>query len=203
MKALLTTILIWLAWPALATQDAWPALHDVTGVAGDDVLNIRATPDANAPIVGTLAPDARNVEVVRPNDPLTWGVVNTAEGMGWVSLRFLQRQPAQYQGAFPILGRCLGTEPFWTLALIGDTATFSTPESEEQGTVLARLGSLNRRDRHGLRLSLNDGSKGGEALDGVIRWEACSDFMSDREYGLSYDMIRGDAVLSGCCTLGR
>ncbi|WP_298437581.1 SH3 domain-containing protein [uncultured Jannaschia sp.] len=193
---------IWLllaAGPAAATQDAWPALFDVAGVASDDVLNIRAAPRADAPILGTLAPDATGVEVVAPNGRETWGQVNVDEGTGWVSLRFLARQPGQWQGAFPPLASCFGTEPFWTVRVDGDTARWSTPEGEIEGLVTARAGSLSRRDRHGLRVVLADGSR----IDGIISWRACNDGMSDRGYGLGFDALRGENVLSGCCALSK
>jgi uncharacterized protein YgiM (DUF1202 family) len=77
---LLAVLLCLWALPALATQEAWPALHDVSGVAADDVLNIREAPDASAAIIGKLKPDAENVEVIRPDDHHSWGLVNTGEG---------------------------------------------------------------------------------------------------------------------------
>ena len=97
IRALL--LLFLLAGPAAATQDQWPALFDVSGVAPDDVLNIRAAPSASAEIIGTLAPDAAGVEVVRPDSRHGWGLVNTGEGSGWASLAFLVRRPGQWLGA--------------------------------------------------------------------------------------------------------
>jgi uncharacterized membrane protein len=199
MRSLLTAVLLLFAAPAAATQDAWPALFDVSGVADDDVLNIRAAPSASAEIVGTLAPDAESIEVIRPGNTLSWGLVNTGEGTGWVSLAFLERRPGQYQGAFPEIAQCFGTEPFWTIALDGDAMTYSTPDTEISGTVIARLGSANRRDRHGLRIALPEG----RWIEGVIGWRACNDGMSDRDYGLAFDALDRDGVLSGCCSLAR
>ncbi|PWJ21773.1 peptide-binding protein [Jannaschia seohaensis] len=199
MRSLLAAILILLAAPATATQDAWPALFDVAGVSADDVLNIRAAPTAASEIVGTVAPDAVDIEVIRPNEALTWGLVNTAEGTGWVSLAFLQRQPGQWTGAYPPVQQCFGTEPFWSIDIDDRAATFSTPDTSIQGQVIARMASANRRDRHGLRIALPEG----RWIDGVISWETCSDFMSDREYGLTFDALGTDGVLSGCCSLGR
>ncbi|MEM7487835.1 MAG: peptide-binding protein [Pseudomonadota bacterium] len=186
------------AGPAAATQDAWPALHDVTGVASNDTLNVRADPSADAQIVGALPHDTRGVEVIRPDDQQGWGLVNLGEGTGWVSLRFLARRPGQWQGAFPPLAACFGTEPFWTLRLDGDAVTFATPEDEAAGTVTARLGSSARRDRHGLRARIGE-----RPLSSIVAARACSDGMSDRAYGLAFDALLGDEVLSGCCTLAR
>ncbi|MGB3407129.1 MAG: peptide-binding protein [Jannaschia sp.] len=197
MRALLVG-LIWLATPALATQDAWPALYDVTGVAADDVLNIRATPDGGAEILGTLPPSSLSVEVIAPNDMETWGLVNVGERTGWVSLQFLVRQPGQWLGSFPQVTTCYGTEPFWSLDLTGNPS-FSTPEGQTQATVLSRDTAPNRRDRHGLTMWL----EGQGLLQAVIAQTECSDGMSDVQWGLEITAFRTGDMLSGCCSLSR
>ena len=75
IRILLT--LLFLALPAQA-QD-FPALYAVTGVAADDVLNIRSRPDAGAPIIGALAPDSTGVEVLGRSG--NWALVSAGEGM--------------------------------------------------------------------------------------------------------------------------
>ena len=194
---------IWalLALPALATQDGWPALHDVAGVAADDRLNIRERPDAGAPIIGSLAHDASGIEVIRPNERLTWGLVNAGERTGWVSLRYLARRPGQWDGAFPEIAACYGTEPFWSLARTGETLTWSDPETEAlEMPILARSGSANRRDSFHI---VADGPDGPAVA--LLRTESCGDGMSDREFGISVELLLGVGAgvrhLSGCCTL--
>lgn len=187
-----------LALPVHATQDAWPALHDIAGIASDDVLNVRAAPDATSPIIGALPPGQTDVEVIRLDVETGWALVNLPEGTGWVSTRFLARHPGQWQGAFPEISTCFGTEPFWTLSVDGDTALFSTPEREAAGQIVARVGSAARRDRHGLLARIGD-----VALTGIVSARSCSDGMSDREWGLAFDAIHGDELLSGCCSLAR
>ncbi len=193
-------VIVWamLAVPAVATQEGWPAIHDVTGVAADDVLNIRERPDAASPIVGQLSPGAV-VEVIRPNDRQTWGLVNAGERPGWVSLRYLQRRPGQWDGAFPEVAACFGTEPFWSLMREGDALTFSTPDSTDTLTITARSGSENRRD------SFHMIAEGADSpAVAFLRTEACSDGMSDREFGISVQLLLGLGAgarqLSGCCT---
>ena len=194
-------LLLWasLALPAFATQDGWPAIHDVTGVAADDVLNIRERPDAASPVVGQLAPDA-TVEVIRANERLTWGLVNAGERPGWVSLRYLARRPGQWDGAFPEIASCVGTEPFWSLQREGDAIAFSTPDSASGYMITARSGSANRRDRFHI---IAEGAVGTAVA--ILRTEACSDGMSDRAFGISVDLLLGIGPearqLSGCCTL--
>jgi uncharacterized protein YgiM (DUF1202 family) len=41
---------------AATAQSEYPRLHDVVGVASDDVLNVRAGPGGSHPIVGELGP---------------------------------------------------------------------------------------------------------------------------------------------------
>ena len=197
-------VLLWatlaaFATPALATQDGWPAIHDVTGVEAGDVLNVRARPDASSPVVGQLAPGAA-VEVIRPNERLTWGLVNAGERAGWVSLRYLARRPGQWDGAFPEIAACFGTEPFWSVVRSGDAITFLTPDGSDSMTVTARSGSANRRDRFHM---IAEGASGTVAA--ILRTEACSDGMSDRAFGVSVDLLLGVGPearqLSGCCTL--
>ena len=193
-------LLLWaaLAAPAAATQDGWPAIYDVTGVAEGDVLNIRERPDASSPIVGQLTP-GMTVEVIRPNDRQTWGRVNEGEQGGWVSLRYMTRRPGQWDGAFPEIASCFGTEPFWSLLRLGDEITFSTPETSEAFTITARSGSENRRDSFHM---IAEGADGPAVA--VLRTESCSDGMSDREFGISVQLLVGvggaPRHLSGCCT---
>ncbi len=199
-------LLLWCLWalPALATQDAWPAFYDVTGVAADDVLNIRERPDAGAPIIGTLAPHARNIEVIAPNPRETWAMINTGERAGWVSLRYLARQPGQFLGAALPVASCFGTEPFWSLAFEETTVRLS-PLGEEDlsGQITARLSSPDRRDEEALILTLMPAG----SATAILRRASCSDGMSDRQYGIATSLITdrgsGPVLLSGCCTISK
>jgi len=74
---------LWLMLLALpATAQDLPVLYSVTGLAQGDTLNIRTQPDAGAPILGTLAPDAKDVEVIRLSENKRWGVVNSYDLAG-------------------------------------------------------------------------------------------------------------------------
>lgn len=188
-----------LAAPALATQDGWPAIYDVTGVAEDDVLNIRERPDASSRVVGRLSPGMQ-VEVIRPNDRQTWGLVNEGDRPGWVALRFMTRRPGQWDGAFPEVASCFGTEPFWTLVRDGDSLSFNAPDgTQDQFAIAARSGSENRRDSFHM---IAEGADGPAVA--ILKTEACSDGMSDREFGISVQLLfglgAGARQLSGCCT---
>jgi uncharacterized membrane protein len=190
--------------PAAAQGPDLPALFDVAGVAADDVLNIRAAPDAGAGIVGTLPPDATAVEVVALSQDGGWGRIGQGESGGWVSLDFLARQQIGPWWTLPVPMRCLGTEPFWSLDLNAPLlqATFATPEeAPETMTIVNFWPGEDFRPVAGLRLLQRDGIA-------VIRAAACSDGMSDRDFGLAIDLFLGPVegagvgpALQGCCTL--
>ncbi|WP_088622884.1 SH3 domain-containing protein [Oceanicola sp. 22II-s10i] len=192
------------AGPAAATQDAYPALYNVRGVASNDVLNVRAEPTASAPIVGSLAFDQMDVEVLELAPGVNWGLVNTQEGTGWVSLAYMLRQPGQYFGAFPEVARCSGTEPFWGLSSDGIGYVLSGPDMPDTAfSETWRGSSIGRRDRHAMTLQSADPALSEGTA--VIAYAECSDGMSDRQYGLTVDLLlRGTAGVTyytGCCTL--
>ena len=183
---------------AAAAQDL-PALYRVTGVAADDVLNIRAAPSASAAIRGSFAPDGTGIEVTARDETGRWGRVNAGESAGWVSMRYLQLMEP---GPDVLLSRrlhCFGTEPFWSLDIEqGRRSAFRTPGAAEQqypGT--GRL--VPARGRPGrFAIGLADGAAA------VIRREECNDGMSDQAYGLGIGLLmaeEGLTLYSGCCSL--
>lgn len=198
--ALALALCLWAA-PAAATQDAWPALFDVARVAADDALNIRSGPGIGHKVIGALAHDARDVEVIEPSPDRLWGLVNAGEGAGWVSLAFLDRQPGQWHGAIPPLAACFGTEPFWRLET-GARWRMRTPEATLFDVPAPDLvGALSHRGRFA----------GAVEVDGAV-WtlalsnQPCSDGMSSRRYGYEALLVRaaGETTLyAGCCSLGR
>lgn len=197
--ALALTVALALAGPALATQEyILPTLFDVTGVASDDVLNIRTRPDAGAPIMATLAPDATRIEVVEERGG--WGRVNAAEGSGWVSMRYMAYRTDVWQpGALPAAFRCLGTEPFWDARVEENGLVLRDPENQagDRRPVQAVLDSGMFRDPMRVVVA--------QDMTLFSHPQICSDGMSDRIYGLSATLVlHGDQprMLSGCCLIG-
>lgn len=197
----LLCLLLWaiVAFSApLSAQTSYPVLSDVSGVTSDDVLNVRATPDSDAPIVGTLAFDQTNVEVVDTDPTERWGLVNVGETSGWTSLRYLEPHPDSGDYALAQHIQCFGTEPFWTLDLVqGQQATYSSMSRPSQTSGAGTLSvSTNRTDRYITGL-------GQDALLVVSRM-ACNDGMSDRQFGLEANLVTlspGVNLQTGCCTL--
>ncbi len=105
--------LIALASPAFADADG-PDAWQVTGVAANDVLNLRAGPGTEYPIKGALPPNARKVKAdicvptltdgeyfalsEKDKDAIAglqrWCHVTGAEGQrGWANMRYMAEDP--------------------------------------------------------------------------------------------------------------
>lgn len=180
--------------------EEFPALYAVTGVAAGDVLNIRARPDAGAPIIGSLAPDATGVEVIATSG--TWAVVNSAEGSGYAALRFLRREPGPEWNALQTPLACFGTEPFWSLEIDPQRgeARFMTPDDQAPAAEKISGRWPAQPWAQSAAIGLSDGIA-------VLAGAECSDGMSDRSYGIAVDIFRtgpaGGGRLSGCCLLAQ
>ena len=201
---LLVVLVLHAASPASATPEyTLPTLFDVTGVADDDALNIRAAPNANAAIIGALAPNARNVEVVATDATGQWARVNSGESSGWAALRFLGYQSEVWtENTLPPSLHCLGNEPFWSLRPSGNRLIFATPETPE--TVLRIDHVLTTGQFRDPRRAIAAQGQS-QTLTAVMVPMACSDGMSDRVYGLDITMVLtgsdGPQMLTGCCSL--
>lgn len=197
LKAAFASTFALLALPAQATQEyILPTLFDVTGVAADDVLNIRETPSANAPIIGSLAPDQTHVEVIEERDG--WGRVNSDERSGWISMRYLiYRTDVWEQGRLPASFACHGTEPFWGLGVADGQLIYGDPETpESRRPVRQVLAGSGFRDP--TRAILADG------ITVSVVPQICSDGMSDMLFGLRASVIMHEEppyLLQGCCSI--
>jgi uncharacterized membrane protein len=175
-----------------------PAFHAVTGVATDDVLNIRAAPDADAAILATLPPDATGIEVVAVEGD--WAVLNSGEATGYVALRFLRREAGPDWNKLQVPLACSGTEPFWSLDIdpIAGEVRSQTPDDaapRAEPLTVAWLGSPLAPD---MAVALPDGLA-------LLSPAECSDGMSDRRYGIAVQVFRTGVGYvdreSGCCRL--
>ncbi|MBM1815507.1 COG3650 family protein [Pseudosulfitobacter pseudonitzschiae] len=198
---MIRTLAVSLALLCWVPQAGWafdfPALYHVIDVADDDVLNVRAQPDAQSAIIGTLLHDEADVEVMALSDDGKWGLINVGENAGWVAIRFLQHSGAPDR---PLRARCGGTEPFWSLSLDA-THVFRDPENGSQPyRHTVELSSPNTTNSLAI---LGRGPSG--QMIATVDARACSDGMSDRNYGLSIGLVltdeHGARYLTGCCSL--
>ena len=191
-----------LVLPFQATAQAlqpFPQAYSVTGVAADDVLNIRAAPNARAPIIGELRPFAVSVEVLRLSEDGKWGMVAAGDGMGWTSMHFLKPLDATPAGEVPRPLRCFGTEPFWSLGMFARGNRFELPGEGRRDLTLLREAVSYR----GYGLMFQDGPALRRTL--TIERGYCDDGMSEREYGFRAILFNtgpeDNSLLFGCCTL--
>lgn len=207
MKKLLI-LLVWFLSPMTLWANELPALFDVTDVAYDDVLNVRKFPDPSSEILGSLAFNDRNIEVVDLSENSSWGLVNFGEISGWVSMRYMTIVPSDEWHMPSAKLVCSGTEPFWGMTMNAPTegsVSFSSMSADK-----ARVYSI---DWHGGQIArlhnivglggMNKDASGGFAA--VIRRGSCHDGMSDMNFGLAIDLfLHGGgepAGYEGCCSL--
>lgn len=191
-------VLLFLSTP-LAAQD-FPARYDVTGVAADDTLNIRALPDASSEIIGELMPGDKMVEVLRLSADGRWGRIAHFDGNGWVSMRYMSESavPASaHEIPRPLL--CVGTEPFWLMEFGEAAVGFDMPDASFGALDIVSEAAAQRDYLGRYR------SAGGAELTIMIDRAICTDGMSDREYGfranLFIESAAGNLMEPGCCTL--
>ncbi|MEM6291056.1 MAG: SH3 domain-containing protein [Myxococcota bacterium] len=181
-----------------------PALYEVSGVSSDDVLNVRAQPTSSSDIVGELAPDATDVEVVAIDATGRWAMVNVNETAGWASLSFLEALDSAWEGnETPEHLNCLGTEPFWGLSVDGDTVRLSSPIGDDQLSIEEVLVPAGFASGTPMRTILASS----EIQDGTVSITPglCSDGASDMLYGLHVNVVlREEGIntsLGGCCSI--
>jgi uncharacterized membrane protein len=146
------------------------------------------------------------VEVVARSPDGRWLRVGAGELSGWAAARFLTPVPGAtpwWTLAAPL--RCLGTEPFWTLALApgAEAATLSTPD--QPGLAMAATARWPGGGGPAVAGAAFEGA--GAAAVVAMTGQACSDGMSDRDYAVAATLLlRGAGLgegqpLIGCCTL--
>ncbi|MDC0737682.1 SH3 domain-containing protein [Cognatishimia sp. SS12] len=184
--------------------DAFPVLGQVVNVAADDVLNIRLDPSAQSEVIGTLAPNSDNIELVDKSADQRWGRVNTGEGSGWISLRYFD-VPAQapwHRFERPL--RCTGTEPFWDFDIAAGAAAthFEAIDTDLRSYAVDWQSSIAARWVDSIAMGGGDLTEGFTAL---IENQICNDGMSDRTDALRLRLyLHRDGATSGfdgCCTL--
>ena len=203
MRSLSLILTFLLSSSAAVLSQSIPQFHDVTKVAADDRLNVRAAPSSQAERIGALGPDARGIEVVAIDETGRWGKINLDETSGWVNLRYLAPRGVHIDNYnIPVGLSCYGTEPFWSLTysngtfdmdLLGDAPQRLTIEIAQDSGIdgdLRRMIHLNAHD---------------VPATAFMYPAICNDGMSDRSFGLAISVMvsLSGPLLSGCCSLGH
>lgn len=175
----------------VAAQAAQPALN-VTGVASNDTLTLRAAPDAKSAKTGSLPPDATGITVVAVDTKgVDWVKVQKGNQSGWVNAKFLA-----YDTNAPVKMTCTGTEPFWGMSVGYGFATF---EFDGKKTKFALDAPQMPAARGYIWLSPVHGKPGQFLLATKPDKEKCSDGMSDNVYPYTMLVRAGDVFMEGCC----
>jgi len=165
---------------------------NVTGVADNDSLNLRAQPDANSARVGTINAHDTKIEVVALDSKgVDWVKVRKGKIEGWVNARFLA-----YEAGLPVKLNCVGTEPFWGIELGYQFAAvdFTGLDAGKRKISLTEPVTAQSRPHPWL---LSGGDKGASFL--VIDRRVCSDGMSDTNYPYAVAASVAGHFLEGCC----
>lgn len=201
-KIFLSLFLVLLGSAVSAQVHDYPALYSVTNVQPGDILNVRSGPGVSHPIIGTLARNATNVEVVGVNEDQRWARVSAGEMSGWSSARYLTRTGPSWDHGLPSPLYCHGTEPFWSYQRQIGGGSWSDFEVQNQPYAELWNGTPAGRGPFAFAIDLDNGTS---TMTGIIRRGICSDGMSDRDYGLNALFVRrtsqGTVLLDGCCSL--
>ncbi|MBV1865124.1 MAG: SH3 domain-containing protein [Rhodobacteraceae bacterium] len=160
---------------------------EITNVPLNDTLNLRAGPSGSSADIGDLY-NGDLVEVLGIQG--NWGMIGRGEGDAWISLTYTKEvaRPALSSG-LPVGLGCSGTEPFWSLNLLKIGAISISGASQP----ILQSG-VSRNSSIAYFFSTSDSV-------GVLRAQQCSDGMSDRTYGWQIDVVSGQELFSGCCSI--
>ncbi|HBM88415.1 MAG TPA: hypothetical protein DD437_07725 [Rhodobiaceae bacterium] len=175
--------------------------YDVTNVATDDQLNVRATPSATAEKVGTLAFDAKTITATGASRQVgrsVWVEIIVEGRKGWVNAAYVTPTRALTSLCQEPLV-CSGTEPFWALQLDKTRGDF---DSLSEGKSVIEFRSS--RSAHGVPNIWSLKGTTGPARSPVFalleETNQCSDGMSDLTYRYSIRIdIKDGPFYAGCC----
>lgn len=165
-------------------------------VEGGDPLLLREQPDADAPVVEELPAGTRDLVLSGAAVEVDGAhfVEIVREGRAWADAARLAPQEDEPVASHPLA--CAGTEPFWSLAIDGEAATFETPDTPSTDWFASEwMPARGVLHRFMIRL----GSGYGTGYLALLR-QTCSDGMSDIAYPYEAILVTpGQAVRAGCC----
>jgi uncharacterized membrane protein len=185
----------------------------VTGVAADDVLNLRSGPVPESPLVDTIPPNARDLLATGRREQIgrsIWREIQFRGQTGWVNERFLAEEapsaapalPAQpdRSGQPPVFGedlRCLGQNPLWDLTISrnGDVACAQTCAPGLRASP-ARL----ENNRAFWYMEVNQPGGAPHLQVWLLKNASCRDGLSSHTYTYEIQARRPEGtLLRGCC----
>lgn len=168
--------------------ETFPRLVTITNVPANDSLNIRQAARADSQDIGDLS-NGDQVELLEQLGG--WSRILWQEGNGWIATKFTRpTERPQLASGLPTGLQCGGTEPFWSVKLLKLGVAYY-----DGGSYLIQKSGVSRNDATSTYYFTAEG------LNGVLRRAACNDGMSDRSYGWRIDLIDGQGLQSGCCSL--
>ncbi len=93
--------------------------------------------------------------------------------------------------------RAFGTEPFWNINVVDNTLVLTTPD-DERGTVMTGQ----RAESTGGDVDIR-GSNDGRSFSLSVHPGACSEGMSDNQYGMTSTFSIGDTHYTGCAEAAK
>ena len=206
MKILLLFAFTLYCTVSFAQNTLLPQYFEVSGIADDDVLNVRSGPSTEHRVVGNLKIGSGTIEVLEFSEDNIWGRILWAESNGWVHKDYLRAvSPTNLKNTMVPVGlRCSGTEPYWDFSIEsqGDV-TFKElfTDSIENSVIEHVAESDNKANFPTALLAASDKVK----LTAVLHTRQCNDGMTERAYGWEIDLLVSDnaeqRLLSGCCSM--
>ncbi len=180
-------------------------LFQVTGVAQNDVLNIRAEPNPTAEKIGSLPYNAISVKAVgeiRATGSSQWRQIQVDDQTGWVNINFLtpQKPPLTEDPVFfsePL--NCSGTEPFWAFQVNGKQGELDTLSDGGTRILFDTIRTAEARPTVWI-LRGRQQSTDASTVAMLEKTNICSDGMSDLTYRYSLRLDVADGPFyAGCC----
>lgn len=178
-------------------------LYEVVALTSGETLPLHRQPGPDGEVVGELHAQATDVilsgAVIRAAGTEWYQVVRHDSEIAWAEARHLRARDNTISSDYAI--QCSGTEPFWSLAIDGTTARFSTPDIDEITWRASEwLPARGLTGRFMVRIEADN-----TGYVAVIRArQYCTDGMSEINYPFEALLVTpAQAVRAGCCKRGH
>lgn len=91
--------------------------------------------------------------------------------------------------------QALGTEPFWSIEIVGSRLLYTSPEQQAAVAIAAHMEGMSKHGTGGLKYV---GRMDGKTVVLMIEPGTCSDGMSDTVYPYKASFMWGDQTQQGC-----